>query len=72
VPQEEIKTILQSPNVVKSPVTAIEGGQFVRTVDTGKVIGNTALKFGGDETSWIQIFTDKAGNLITTYPVPGK
>nr|WP_212964076.1 hypothetical protein [Brevibacillus reuszeri] len=68
--QEEIKTILQRADVVKSPVTSIQGGQYVRTVNVGEVIGNTALKFGGKETSWIQIFTDKAGNLITAYPVP--
>lgn len=42
----------------------------MRTVDTHRVIGNTALKFGGKETPWITIYTDKAGNLITTYPVP--
>lgn len=70
VSKDELKTILQSKNVVQSPVKEIVGGQYVRTVDTGKIIGNTALKFGGNETSYIQIFTDKAGNLITTYPVP--
>ena len=53
-----------------SPVNLIEGGQYVRIVDTGKIIGNSALKYGGKETTWIKIFTDKAGNLITTYPVP--
>ena len=67
---DELKVILQSKHVVQSQVKIIPGGQYVRTVDTGKVIGNTALKFGGDETTWIQIFTDKAGNLITAYPVP--
>lgn len=51
--QSEIKTILQSSNVVKSPVTVIEGGQYVRTVNTGQVVGNTALKFGGNQTTWI-------------------
>ncbi|WP_155973372.1 hypothetical protein [Paenibacillus sp. Leaf72] len=66
----EVKTILQSPTVVKSPVTAIPGGQYVRVVNVGKVVGHTALKFGGKETTWIKIFTDKAGNLISTYPVP--
>lgn len=67
---DELKTILQSKNIVQSPVKAIPDGQYVRTVNTGKIVGKTALKFGGDETTWIQIFTDKAGNLITTYPVP--
>ncbi|MBA4495507.1 RHS repeat-associated core domain-containing protein [Paenactinomyces guangxiensis] len=67
---DKLKSILQRPDVVKSPVTAIEGGQYVRTVNVGEVIGNTALKYGGKETTHITIMTDKAGNLITTYPVP--
>ena len=66
---KELEVILQSENTIQSSVKAISGGQFVRTVDTGKMIGNTALKFGGNETTWIQVFTDKSGNLITTYPV---
>lgn len=66
----ELKTILQSSNSVSTPVTAISGGQYVRVVDTGQVVRNTALKFGGNETTWIQIFTDQSGNLITTYPIP--
>ncbi len=66
----KLRGILQRPNVVKSPVTAIQGGQYVRIVNTGEVVGNSALKFGGKKTTWIKIFTDKAGNLITTYPVP--
>lgn len=67
---DNLKQILQSPNVVKSPVIDIPGGQYKRIVDTGEIIGNTALKHGGKPTSWIEIYTDKAGNLITTYPIP--
>ena len=48
----------------------MDDGQFVRTVDTGQIKGNTALKYGGGPTSWIKVFTDKAGNIITTYPIP--
>ena len=66
---DNLKQILQSPNVVKSPVIEIPGGQYKRIVDTGEIIGNTALKHGGKPTSWIEIYTDKAGNLITTYPI---
>ena len=29
----------------------------------------TTLKQGGVPTSFLQVITDKAGNLITTYPV---
>ncbi|GAB6087300.1 contractile injection system protein, VgrG/Pvc8 family [Alkaliphilus crotonatoxidans] len=67
---ENLKEILQRQDVVRSQVTVIEGGQYVRVVDVGQIVGNTALKYGGGETTWIKIFTDKAGNLITTYPVP--
>lgn len=62
--------ILQTDSVVHSSVLAIPGGQYVREVDVGQIVGNTALKFGGEETSWIKIFTDEAGNLITVYPIP--
>ena len=68
---DELKGILQSNKVVSSLVTAIEGGQFVRTVDLGRVIGTTALKEGGSATSVLRIFTDWAGNLITAFPVKG-
>lgn len=37
---------------------------------TGRIIGKTSLKFGGVDTTWIEIYTDRAGNLITCYPVP--
>ncbi|WP_408005492.1 DUF637 domain-containing protein [Pseudomonas huanghezhanensis] len=66
---DELKGILQSSDVVKSPVMALPDGQFVRTVDVGRVIGTTTLKDGGIPTSVIKVFTDKAGNLITTFPV---
>lgn len=57
-------------NTVNIPVKEIPGGQYKRIVDTGEIIGNTALKHGGKPTSWIEIYTDKSGNLITTYPIP--
>ncbi|HMI02913.1 MAG TPA: RHS repeat-associated core domain-containing protein, partial [Pedobacter sp.] len=69
IAQDELKSILQSEPVVKAPVTAIDGGQYVRTIDVGKTIGTTSLKQGGVPTSRLQVLTDKAGNLITTYPV---
>ncbi len=67
---EELKVILQSETVVSSPVTAIGNGVFVRTVNAGTVVGKTAKKYGELPTSSIKVFTDRAGNLITTYPVP--
>ncbi|MDN4621049.1 pre-toxin TG domain-containing protein [Paenibacillus sp. PsM32] len=71
ISENKLKNILQSVDSVTSPVKFVEGGQYVRTVDTGEIVANTALKFGGYQTSWIKIFTDQAGNLITVYPVPG-
>ncbi|MGX7417234.1 T7SS effector LXG polymorphic toxin [Carnobacterium gallinarum] len=67
---DKLKQVLQSPNTVEVTVIDMSGGQYKRIVDTGEVIGNTALKFGGKPTSWIEIITDRSGNLITTYPVP--
>ncbi|WP_167092843.1 hemagglutinin repeat-containing protein [Massilia frigida] len=68
---DELKELLQSSTVVKSPVTGIDGGQFVRTVDVGREIGLTTKKEGGAPTSVITVFTDRGGNLITAYPVRG-
>uniref|UniRef100_UPI0009712EBB pre-toxin TG domain-containing protein n=1 Tax=Vibrio ostreicida TaxID=526588 RepID=UPI0009712EBB len=65
----DLKSILQSKSVVQSPVTDIGGGQFSRVVDVGKTIGNTSLNDGGGATSRLRILSDRAGNLITTYPV---
>ena len=53
-----------------TPGQPVSAGQYVRVIDTGEVVGNTALKFGGNETTWIQVFKDQSGNLITTYPIP--
>jgi hypothetical protein len=70
ISQNQLKTTLQLPNTVKTPATGIPGGQYVRVVNTGQVVGNTALKHGGRPTTWIRVYTDRMGNLITTYPVP--
>lgn len=48
----------------------VQDGMYRRVVDVGRTIGNTSLNHGGGSTRWIEIFTDRAGNLITTYPVP--
>lgn len=60
--------------MVQSPVTVLgESGQYSRVVDTGKVIGTVKPSIpgsGGSQTTWMQIISDKAGNLITCYPVP--
>ena len=70
ITQEELKIILQSDSTVSATVKSLGDGQFVRIVDTGQIVGDTALKYGGEPTSWIKVFTDSAGNLITTFPIP--
>ncbi|MBC1465395.1 hypothetical protein HB766_02850 [Listeria welshimeri] len=70
VTADKLKQILQSQNVVKATVVEMGGGQYKRIVDTGEIVGNTALKYGGTPTTWIEVITDRARNLITTYPVP--
>ena len=67
----ELRQILQSDIVVKAPVYSIPGGQYVRVVDVGRDVGTSSLKDGGVRTSMIKVFTDRAGNLITAYPVKG-
>jgi len=65
----ELRSVLQSRTVVDSPVTSLGGGQFSRTVDIGRTIGNASLNQGGAATSRLRVLTDSAGNLITTFPV---
>jgi RHS repeat-associated protein len=64
----ELRSILQSPQVVRSPVSALGDGQFLRTADVGRTIGTSALNNGGGATSVLKVFTDEAGNLITAFP----
>ena len=67
----ELKDILQSNKVVSSSVHMTADGLYMRTVDVRRIIGTTSIKEGGKPTSVIKVFTDKAGNLITAYPVKG-
>ena len=71
LPEEQVKDILQSDKVVQSPVTAMGNGIYKRTADTGVVLGKTKLNDGGNPTTFIDVFTDEAGNLLTTYPTKG-
>ncbi len=65
----DLKSILKNKSTILSPVTDMGDGHFSRVVDVGKTIGNAQLKDGGGVTSRIRILTDKAGNLVTVYPV---
>ncbi len=72
---DSLKNLLQSPKVVNTPVQAIQlypGGptMWMREVDVGYTIGTTRLSEGGLSTRRLRVFTDDAGNLITTFPIP--
>lgn len=72
--QSDVRGILQSDKVVSTPVSEVKmingGPTYVRTVDVGQPIGTIRQSQGGGITSKIMIQTDRAGNLITAYPVP--
>lgn len=43
---------------------------YVRQVDVGQDIGTVRQSEGGGTTSKLYVQTDRAGNLITTFPIP--
>ena len=69
---DELKDILGRKDVINTIGTfSQESGQYVRIVDVGRDIGTIKPSIpviGGQSTSWIEIYTDIKGNLITTYP----
>jgi len=71
---DELKDILGRKDVVNTVGTiSQESGQYVRVVNVGEIVGTikpSIPEVGGQTTSWIAIYTDVKGNLITTYPVP--
>lgn len=66
---DELKFILQSSTVVKSPVTMVSEGYYSRTVDLGKNIGVAQVNGVKVPVFAIKVITDRAGNLITTFPL---
>ncbi|MFH6599474.1 DUF637 domain-containing protein [Ectopseudomonas khazarica] len=71
VPQEELRKILQSKEVVSTPVTRIlpsaDGPRYVREVDLGRNIGTD--KFNNfSQTTKMTVLTDGAGNLVSAFP----
>ena len=49
----------------QSPTT----GNYIRTIDMGRVIGIDAKAVGGSTpTTQITIITDRLGNLVNTFP----
>ncbi|PTN42477.1 adhesin [Achromobacter xylosoxidans] len=70
VGQAELRTLLQSDEIVRTPITRIvesaEGSRYVREIELGRPIG--IEKFSGQPTSIMTVLTDKYGNLVTTTP----
>lgn len=71
VSQSELKSLLQSKQVVGSPVTrtveSADGLRYLREVDMGRAIGVDAMN-GNAATSVMTTMSDKYGNLITAFP----
>lgn len=62
IPESQLRQILQSPNTIRSRITPEGLGQeqmFVRTVNTGQIIGTTRVSDGANPTTWIRIYTDQ-------------
>ncbi|VUD50969.1 hypothetical protein TDB9533_01327 [Thalassocella blandensis] len=69
ISRSEIRSLLQSNQVVRSQVNiSSTSGNYMRVVDVGKTIGRYPINSGGRATSHITVITDKAGNLINTFP----
>lgn len=70
VGQAELRTLLQSDEIVRTPITRIvesaEGPRYVGEIELGRPIG--IEKFSGQPTSIMTVLTDKYGNLVTTTP----
>ncbi|EIZ1998461.1 hypothetical protein AAG146_002633, partial [Listeria innocua] len=66
----ELKAILQSKKTVNTTVVNLGEGRFERVVDISESIGTVKPSLGGEKTTWLKVITDKAGNVITTFPIP--
>jgi filamentous hemagglutinin len=72
ITQQELRTLLQTPDIVKSPIirtlqSGRQGIVFQRTIQMNKIVG--VDKFSGYKpTEYLTILTDAKGNLITTFP----
>jgi hypothetical protein len=67
--RSELENILQSKQVVNSPVRPSSiSGEYIREVDVNHIVGNYPQNLGGDSTSVITVVTDKYGNVVNTFP----
>ena len=72
MPEGELRQLLQSNQVVSSPVvktleSKTHGVLYVRQVDVGRTIGTDYLK-NNNATSIITTQTDRFGNIVTAFP----
>ncbi|EAV9821378.1 hypothetical protein FFC86_13770 [Listeria monocytogenes] len=73
ISQDKLKNILSSKETVEIEVKEIPGNQFERIINISETAGTIKPSIpenGGKPTNYIRILTDKAGNLITAYPIP--
>lgn len=70
IPQDELRTLLQSKEVVSMPVSNVlesaVGPRYVRVIDLGRPVGID--KFTKQPTSTFTVLTDRYGNLVTVSP----
>ena len=74
IASDELSSILQSRVVREAPLQQIGSGRqamWSRDVNVGRIVGRTRVADGANPTSTLRVFVDEAGNLITTFPVPG-
>ncbi|MBR6026775.1 MAG: hypothetical protein IK065_04170, partial [Neisseriaceae bacterium] len=68
ISDNEVVKLLKDKNTIDTPAYKDpKSGNYIRNVDTGKIIGIDA-KNGSSPTKTLTVITDKKGNLITTYP----
>ncbi|WP_216639286.1 hypothetical protein, partial [Achromobacter ruhlandii] len=71
ISQSELRAVLQSTQVVSSPIVRIvvhdKGHRYFREVDLERPIGRDRFN-NNDPTSFITVLTNKRGDLITVTP----
>ena len=68
ISKDEVVSILQDKKTINTPAYRLPSGDYVRNVDTGRIIGHNAKGKNTGPTSIMSVITDKKGNLVTTYP----
>lgn len=74
ITRDELTSLLRSDAVTHAPLRQIGSGRqamWARDVNVGRIIGTTRAADGASPTSSLRVFVDEAGNLLTTFPIPG-